>query len=325
MTDEIMVSVSCTAYNHEKYIRQCLDSLLMQKTDFKYEIIVHDDASTDNTANIIREYEKKYPNVVKPIYQTENKCSKGFKIINYIVPKMRGKYVAHCEGDDFWTDPYKLQKQFDIMEKNPDCSICVHKVLHVYENGNATDRYQPNFDLNECKINLEKYLDFGPSHPFQTTSYFIRSNVKKDYAFNPPEFVGKFCVGDVPTILFALTKGNMYYLNEAMSCYRLFSKGSWSSKNFANSKRQISHCKNIITGYNAFNEFSNYKYNTLINDIIGKDIFLLELLSKNYKTCLNKKYRKYFNKYLNKKEKISVIIFAIFPFAEKIYEKLKNR
>ena len=322
---EVKLTVYCLTYNHENYIRQTLESFLRQKTKYQFKVIVHDDASTDNTANIVREYEKKYPDIIKPIYQMENQYSQGVRFGSlFIVPKMRGKYVAQCEGDDFWTDPYKLQKQFDIMEKNPDCSICVHKVMHVYENGNSTDKYQPNCDLDECKLSLLDYFDLNIEHPFQTTSYFMRADVKKDYAFNPPEFVAKIGVGDVPTILFSLTKGNMYYLNEAMSCYRRLSKGSWTSNNSTNTKKQLEHYKNIINGYNAFNKFLNSKYDSFVNDIIDKNVFLVELLSKNYKTCLNKKYRRYFNKCLNKKEKLAVILYAYFPFMENLISKLRK-
>lgn len=318
VNNEIMVSVSCTTFNHEKYIRQCLESLLMQKTNFKYEIIVHDDASTDNTANIIREYEKKYPEIIKPIYQLENQYSKGVPIASsFIIPKIKGKYVAHCEGDDFWTDPYKLQKQLDIMEENPDCTICVHRVKDYYENGEVSDKEHPNFNLNECKLNLGEYLELAAennSYPFQTTSYFVRADIKKDYAFNPPEFISKFRVGDIPTLLFALTKGNMYYLNISMSGYRLQAKGSWSSQNATNTRRRVNHLSNLVDGYTSFNKFTNNEYARYIEDICEKDEFLIALLSKEYKTCLSKKYRKYFNEYLSKKEKLAVIIYAVFPF-----------
>ena len=108
------VSVLCLAYNHEKYIKKCLDSILAQKTNFKYEIIINDDASTDNTANIIKEYEEKYPEIIKPIYQIENKYSKGEAIVEeYMLPKATGKYIAFCECDDWWLSDDKLQKQYD--------------------------------------------------------------------------------------------------------------------------------------------------------------------------------------------------------------------
>ena len=101
--EDILVSISCITYNHEKYIRDALEGFLMQKTDFKYEILIHDDASTDNTAKIIREYEEKYPDLIKPIYQKENQWSKGnYRISStFNIPRAKGKYIAFCEGDDF--------------------------------------------------------------------------------------------------------------------------------------------------------------------------------------------------------------------------------
>lgn len=128
----LKVSILCTAYNHEKYIRQTLESFLMQKTNFKYEVLIHDDASTDNTAVIIKEYEEKYPNIIKSIYQKENQYSKGISIIStYLYPEARGKYIALCEGDDYWTDPLKLQKQFDALEANLGIDMCAHAAITV--------------------------------------------------------------------------------------------------------------------------------------------------------------------------------------------------
>ena len=115
--NEILVSICCITYNHEKYIRDAIEGFLMQKTDFPFEVLIHDDASTDGTADIIREYETKYPDIIKPIYQTENQYSKGIKIsATYNYPRAKGKYIALCEGDDYWIDPYKLQKQVDFLE-----------------------------------------------------------------------------------------------------------------------------------------------------------------------------------------------------------------
>jgi len=109
MADDIVVSISCITYNHAPYIRQCLDGFVMQKTTFPFEILIHDDASTYGTPDIIREYEAKYPGLIKPIYQTENQHSKGVKISQtFNWPRARGKDIALCEGDDYWTDPYKL-------------------------------------------------------------------------------------------------------------------------------------------------------------------------------------------------------------------------
>jgi glycosyltransferase involved in cell wall biosynthesis len=112
-----LVSVSCATYNHENYIRDSLEGFLIQKTTFPIEILIHDDASTDGTADIIKEYEKKHPDLIFPIYQKENQYSKGLTISStFNWPRARGKYIALCEGDDYWTDPYKLQKQVEFLE-----------------------------------------------------------------------------------------------------------------------------------------------------------------------------------------------------------------
>ena len=134
-----MVSICNLVYNHEKWLRRCLDGFVMQKTSFKFEVLSHDDASTDSSATIIREYEERYPDIFCPIYQTENQYSKGQGIfIPILLPKARGKYIALCEGDDYWCDPLKLQKCFEnirdeLMKKNADDSrigAAAYRLLH---------------------------------------------------------------------------------------------------------------------------------------------------------------------------------------------------
>ena len=127
MNDDVVVSVLCTAYNHEKYIRSALDGFVNQKTNFRYEVLINDDASTDHTAAIIAEYEAKYPDIIKPVYQTENQYSKGVHIFQTILfPIAKGKYIAVCEGDDYWCDENKLQKQVDFLESHEGYAACVH-------------------------------------------------------------------------------------------------------------------------------------------------------------------------------------------------------
>lgn len=137
---EPLVSIICTAYNHGPFIRQCLDGFMMQKTNFPFEVLVHDDASTDNTAEIIREYEDKYPDIIKPIYQTENQYSKGVKIgLTYLYPNAKGKYIAECEGDDYWTDPLKLQKQVDFLEANLECGLIYTNINTLFQKSKEID------------------------------------------------------------------------------------------------------------------------------------------------------------------------------------------
>lgn len=122
---EPLVSVCTTTYQHARYLRCALDSFLAQKTDFSFEILVHDDCSTDGTVEILQEYARRYPEIVKPLYETENQYSRGVPINEtYNFPRARGKYIALCEGDDFWCDEGKLQAQADYMEAHPDCTFC---------------------------------------------------------------------------------------------------------------------------------------------------------------------------------------------------------
>ena len=124
----IMVSICCITYNQASYIRDALEGFVNQKTDFAYEVLIHDDASNDGTADIIREYADRYPDLIFPILQTENQYSKGLTNVSgtFNFPRARRKYIAMCEGDDYWTDDRKLQKQVDYLEANPGCSLCFH-------------------------------------------------------------------------------------------------------------------------------------------------------------------------------------------------------
>lgn len=144
---EPLASIRCITYNQEPYIAQALDSFLAQETDFPFEIVVHDDASTDKTADIIRQYVVKYPQIIKPIYETENQYSKQDGSLRKIVNKACvGKYIAFCEGDDFWVVPQKLQKQVDFLEHNPEYGMC-YTDFNVYDQIN--NKFQYSCFLNQ--------------------------------------------------------------------------------------------------------------------------------------------------------------------------------
>lgn len=131
MNNNPLLTIGCITYNHAGYISQCIEGFLMQKTTFPFEIIIHDDASTDGTSEIVKEYADKYPDLIKAIIQTKNQYSNGGRIYSrFIHPISRGKYIATCEGDDYWTDPYKLQKQVDFLEANPKYVFCGHNIMN---------------------------------------------------------------------------------------------------------------------------------------------------------------------------------------------------
>lgn len=168
----ILVSIDCSTYNHEQYISQALNGFLKQKTNFHFEIIVHDDASTDNTAKIIKKYQSQFPYLFRCIYQSENQYSKNEKNIwgDITFPLARGKYIALCEGDDYWTDPFKLQKQVDFLENNKDYSICFHryKILdqesQIFRNDNCGFLFD-NLTYCGAEINTELFLKHWVTQP----------------------------------------------------------------------------------------------------------------------------------------------------------------
>lgn len=134
--DSLLVSVSCITFNHGKFIKECLDGILNQKVDFNFEVLINDDASTDETQDILKSYEKEYPDIIKPIFQKENQYQKGRRGFNekYNFPRAKGKYIAFCEGDDYWVDPLKLQKQVDFLEKNKDYNLVTSYVTRYNQN-----------------------------------------------------------------------------------------------------------------------------------------------------------------------------------------------
>ena len=163
-SDTPLVSVRCITYNHEPYIAQALDGFLMQKTNFPFEVIVHDDASTDRTAEIIREYEARFPKIIKPIYETENQYSKRDGSLRRIMDAAcKGKYIAFCEGDDYWIDENKLQRQVDFLEKNDSYSISSENsyILFTKTNRITLFSYYPECDLLKEDLLIKRRFATG--------------------------------------------------------------------------------------------------------------------------------------------------------------------
>ena len=223
--EKTKLSIICLTYNHEKFIRQALDGFVMQKTNFDFEVIIHDDASTDGTADIIREYEKKYPNIIKPIYQKENIWSKNEPISKkYIYPKIKGEYVALCEGDDFWTDENKLQKQVDFLDTHPNYSICFHPVFVHWEDNRKPDTYYPSQKLI-TKIKNFNFKNLLIKNFIQTNSVVYRWRFHNDSTDLIPSGI---LPGDWFLHLLHAQVGKIGFLPEVMATYRRHSNGIWT-------------------------------------------------------------------------------------------------
>lgn len=290
--DMIMVSIHCLAYNHEKYIRKTLEGFVSQKTNFCYEILVHDDASTDGTQDIIREYEQKYPDIVKPIYQKENQYSKGVKILRaYNFPRVKGKYLAFCEGDDYWCDEHKLQKQVDILEKHPECSLCTHFAERISENGKKMNGTIPATALGEGVIEKEAYLKYELLNGWasQTSSFLVPIKYLDEYFKERPKYSEKMLVGDFPLVLYLLTKGKVYFCRESMSCYRVDSVGSYKERRKKDTLLSLRHIYTLVDGIAEYNKYTGYQYDKIIKAYIVnrlEDVKEIEKkILKEYDAC----------------------------------------
>lgn len=259
MQREITVSINCITFNQEDYIADALESFLMQKTNFKYEILIHDDASSDGTGGIIQAYEKKYPDIVKPIYQTKNQYSRGVEVGFNNIKRAKGRYIAMCEGDDFWTDPYKLQKQADYMTRHPECSLCVHAARIV--NPETKERIG---NVRPCQNNrvfaVEEIIKAGGGLFATSSMMFV-----KEVGEKRPDFYHKTApVGDYPLMIFLALKGTVFYIDEFMSAYRLAAKGSWTSREFSTIDIKTKHFNRTAAMLDGVNEYTNFKYNQVI-------------------------------------------------------------
>ena len=318
--NEVMVSICCLAYNHENYIRKTLEGFVNQKTNFKYEILIHDDASTDKTTEIIKEYEKKYPDLIKPIYQTENQYSKGIRITCALqFPRVTGKYVAMCEGDDFWTDMNKLQLQVEAMEANPNCTFCAHTVEMIKEDGTDMGKAYPLEEVSDGILKAESFMEILANklpYPFQTSSYFFRSEYLKEIVENMPRFMKMAKVLDMPLLLFYISKGDLYYINKRMSCYRVQSKGSWNEKIECSISRKVANAKSDVLWLDLYNEYCGFKFEKYINEVILRKKFYALLIQRKYKDIVRKPYKRLFKR-LTTKEKMYIYIHIIFSRKDK--------
>ena len=221
---EPIVCVRCITFKQEKFIAKCLEGFLIQETDFPFEIMIHEDASPDRTADIIREYEAKYPRILKPLYETENQWKKQDGTFTRIVTGMlKRKYVAMCEGDDYWTDPHKLQQQIDFLESHPDYSMIFHGATVVDADGNPSpdDPYAP---LEDRDYNASELYE---NWVVPTASMIYRREVLNYKIKNPDNILN----GDIFLVEKCAHSGMVRCINKKMSAYRKHAGGvTWDEK-----------------------------------------------------------------------------------------------
>lgn len=258
--ENIIVSVVCTTYNQEKFIRNALDGFISQKTTFPIEIIIHDDASTDSTAEIVREYEAKYSTLFNCIYRKDNWYSQGKNIWSYLFAEVaKGKYIAICEGDDYWIDPYKLQKQVDFLESNKDCGL-----VHT-----ATKYYIQSTGLFSNESNVEEKREIGFESLIRLNTLFTPTILLKRSltidAINDKIFDQGFLMSDYPLWLYIAKKTKIGYIDDITSVYRVQEESASHSKN---------SIKQFVFRLSAWDIRCYFAKDTVYNDEIIKGRYL---------------------------------------------------
>ena len=238
-----IVSIRCLVYNHEPYLRKCLDGFMMQKTNFAFEVIVHDDVSTDNSAAIIREYAEKYPDIIKPIYETENQYSKLDGSLDRIINKAihpNAKYIAYCEGDDCWTDPYKLQKQVYFLESHPDYILSHSDIDHEFVGtGKIIHSLHKHYrNYNQLNKSWDKYkmveLILAGKYSVQTLSVCARKDDIIEIQNDQDIINAKLKMGDTPLWIELSQRGKFHFLKESTAIYHIIAESATHSSNFSN-------------------------------------------------------------------------------------------
>lgn len=249
---KIMVSICCVTYNHERYIVQAIESFLKQQTNFEYEIIIGEDCSTDRTREIVRKLKKIFPTIIKVITSENNVGAKqNFTRIQKVA---KGKYIALCEGDDYWIDPFKLQKQVDFMESHSEYIMCGHSVYVRDAEKNKIIEVGFENITNEAEGEVG-FQELVKGEPFHTSSFVVRTELLGNSEWFT--FYSKCSVGDYPMCLYAITKGKIYRFKEKMGVHNKNVEGSWTKKNtksFENINRlYLNELNTIDEYYSLFN------------------------------------------------------------------------
>lgn len=289
-----LVAIRCITYNHEPYLRDALEGFVMQKTDFPFVAVVHDDASTDGTAAIIHEYAERYPDIILPIYETENQYSKRDGSLDRIMlsafESTNAKYYAWCEGDDYWIDPLKLQKQITFMEENLGCSMCFTNCIAIDgRSGKESFRFN-NYEQDQDAPIDDLILKGGA---FCATATFVVRTTMYD---KMPKILKQQYVGDYVVQMYMGYIGTVHYLKDITSIYRSAVEGSWTARvlNISFDKRVSEVWPKNEKLFKTMDEATNYNYSTLLNGAMydlmfwdcrryGKYVIAIKMFPKLYR------------------------------------------
>lgn len=271
-----LVVIRSLVYNHEPYLRDSLEGFVMQQTTFPFVAVVHDDCSTDGSAAIIREYAEKYPHIIKPVYETENQYSKKDgslrRAMDAACGKYGAKYYALCEGDDYWTDPRKLQKQVDFLETQPDYTmVCSDAVVRTPDGDLTEDDFRRmgwHRYTEECDIPTEDVISKG-GWLIYTASIVYRCGLRDKY----PDACKRAATGDYTLQIFAALNGKIHYFHEQMVTYRFRCDNSWTAmKRTRSFQNRCNHLAREIDMLLSLDDYSHGQYRKEFYTTIAQNI-----------------------------------------------------
>ncbi|MEW5056822.1 MAG: glycosyltransferase [Colwellia sp.] len=288
---EPIVSVCCIAFNHENYIRESIEGILMQETSFPFEVIIHDDASTDGTTDIIREYAGKYPKIIKTILQNNNQYSQGKRPSFIAINEALGQYFCICEGDDFWTSEHKLQIQVGLLESKPNVSLCFHPAKIIDGEGRDVPGDYGYYGDNE-RIQLCRDIIIKGGGYMPMASIMMRKQTLEELKANAPSFLVHNMTHFFYQIFGSLSGGALYY-PKTMSAYRSMHEGSWSLKVQSDPAFFMEAAEKYIDSIRSANMITGLVYNKEFSQRIKRRI----LVTLNDVTIPVEVRKDFFNKY----------------------------
>jgi glycosyltransferase involved in cell wall biosynthesis len=309
------LSILCITYNHEKFIRQTLESFVTQKTDFDFEVIIGEDCSVDNTREIIREFEQKYPKIIKPIFRDKN--IGGMQNFIDILYRAKGEYIALCEGDDYWTDPLKLKKQVDFLDANPDYVICCHAAKCINDDGAEWDWFNPP-EIKDY-YTLEDYISYGRT--FIPTA----SLVTRNFISNLYEWFNDSPAGDMALIMSMCLQNNgkIKRFHEAMSVHRTHGGGIYSGMDYL--EQQLFSIETRIYLRNKLPKEYDSAFKKGLRMILSQIISNVENVTKSNieLNTMNRELIQEINSLRQKPQKVS-LRGSIIKYIRKVNDNFKN-
>ncbi|MEA4870299.1 MAG: glycosyltransferase [Christensenella sp.] len=292
-----LVTVILPTHNHAPFIAGAIESVLLQKTEYPFDILLHDDASTDGTADICREYAARYSEKITLIAQTVNQYQTDRRIQSHIlIPRVSAKYTAILDGDDYWIDPEKLQKQVGYLEAHPDCTLCVGGAVAVDVQGGVVGRAMP---YPESRV-------IDPADMIRAGGGFTASDtivMPTQLLKDLPAFADAIEAEDIPFQLLGALKGYAYYIADTLMAYRVAVPGSWSTRQYASAKAtRIKTSRDLIALNEAYDAYSGGAYHEAFTEAIRYQEFLILCYERKLLQAMKKPYRMFYRELSTKRK-----------------------